>query len=99
MDEFGRSAEQPREGVEVGPMQYGTPTAHDDIQLPHRQQSPSPAPFAHYAPTNGMQQVRPLHPLGAVQQGADAAPPIQQMQQEEKANADGGSGCCKCVIM
>lgn len=94
MDEFGRPAEQNYRDPNVeGGRPGGLQTIHDDIQLPHRQQSPSPAPFSHYAPTN-VQQAHPAH-VG-VQPGQETFSSEQKMQQKDD---DDEAGCCKCVIM
>ena len=94
MDEFGRPAQQNYDDVYAeAERPVGLQTIHDDVQLPHRQQSPSPAPFSHYAPTN-VQQANPTQ-VG-LQPGQGASHSKQKTQQKDD---DDEAGCCKCVIM
>ena len=94
MDEFGRPAQQNYDDVYAeAERPVGLQTIHDEVQLPHRQQSPSPAPFSHYAPTN-VQQANPTQ-VG-LQPGQGASHSKQKTQQKDD---DEEAGCCKCVIM
>ncbi|KAF8968916.1 hypothetical protein BDZ97DRAFT_1796941 [Flammula alnicola] len=90
MDEFGRPADL-REGAEENHADgLGLPTIHDQTKLPARENSPSPAPFSHYAPNV---QVR-------VQQPTAGAQKVQNAHSKEQfEDDDKGAGCCKCVIM
>lgn len=100
MDEFGRPIQQEDEqrrpsrdsrrsrhapSDEQPRKQYWN--AHDETQLPVRPpQPPSPAPFAHYMEEPSDERLPPL------------APPLEKPQQRVEDD-DGGSGCCKCVVM
>lgn len=94
MDEFGRPAEeaaveekQDKENV-IRPELWST--GHDQVCLPART-SPSPAPFADYAPIRSPGQT---FSVPAITYPED----VRHMPPQEEEDKD-GAGCCKCVIM
>lgn len=98
MDEFGRPA-APNDNTQSDAAPGGggredanghPPTAFER----QRQQSPSPAPFSHYAPPAATTAKVTLGGL-QVQERVHGQ---RQEQQEQEAEA-AGAGCCKCVIM
>ncbi|KAF5360459.1 hypothetical protein D9756_004959 [Leucocoprinus leucothites] len=62
--------------------------AHDNIRVPVKP-PPSPAPFAHYAPTTTKHLTQPIVLSVARNEEQQVA-----VEQDEK-----GAGCCKCVVM
>ena len=94
MEEFGRPAqfddeeeqdeEKERQVTKPEPLSI----SHDEVRLPVRT-SPSPAPFAEYAPIRVLAQG---YPPAVTTKPEDYVPP------EEEEDKDGG-GCCKCIIM
>lgn len=108
MDEFGRQtnddqstdAHRRADGSdEFHETRLHATSAHDETQLPARQgHSPSPAPFSDY-PASTIErrpiQNRPEPNLSEAQAKLSS----QQGQPDKLDDEDGGSGCCKCVIM
>ncbi|KXN82820.1 hypothetical protein AN958_02094 [Leucoagaricus sp. SymC.cos] len=64
----------------------GISAAHNNIRVPVKP-PPSPAPFAHYAPTT--------HYTPEI----DFAKLHQEQQQAAVEQGEEGAGCCKCVVM
>ncbi|KAF9522584.1 hypothetical protein CPB83DRAFT_871954 [Crepidotus variabilis] len=89
MDEFGRPAEED-ERLSKSEDTVTTPTTlAPDVSFPTRPAaSPSPAPFAHYAPTS-FKVVEPSITPAQHQQD------VEDIQEQEEK----GAGCCKCVVM
>ncbi|KAF8192173.1 hypothetical protein BJ912DRAFT_902333 [Pholiota molesta] len=91
MDEFGRAAAP--HSPSSDPATAGRPDAHGHPPPgvvgsnpdSHRQLSPSPAPFAHYAP--------PAATTATITLGGGPGPGRQEEEEEGKG------GCCKCVVM
>lgn len=94
-DEFGRPApfNDEEKQDEEQELQVTKPESqsisHDEVRLPVRT-SPSPAPFAEYAPIRVPGRAHP--PVATKPEHVQQEPP------EEEEDKD-GAGCCKCVIM
>ncbi|KAH6911532.1 hypothetical protein BKA70DRAFT_1538730 [Coprinopsis sp. MPI-PUGE-AT-0042] len=112
MDEFGRpppgtfqlrrSTDEPRDeqapqnNDEFQPYDLYT-SAHDETRLPVRP-SPSPMPFAEYAPKRPAPvQARPS--TGTVQQQPQPHQPSAKVDQQTDLDDEKAAGCCKCTIM
>lgn len=95
MAEFGRPAQSDDEEEQEEKEHQVTkpeplPISHDEVRLPVRT-SPSPAPFAEYAPIRVLAQT---YPPAVTTKPED----LQHAPPEEEEDKD-GSGCCKCIIM
>jgi hypothetical protein len=79
---------------------HANTSAHDETQLPARQgHSPSPAPFSDYpASTVEVRRAMQNRPEPNISE-AQAKASSHQRRSDKVDDEEGGSGCCKCVVM